>query len=83
MDVDRRFSPEFAVFSTVDLALLEAAETCPLCQTNPPILKYHTGSGGIRHEGHICLTCACQVLAEITAREIGQWMARSGHPRPY
>jgi hypothetical protein len=67
----RSFDPDFAVFSTIDLGSLDPEETCPLCETNPPMLKYQIGSGRIRDEGCTCLSCACQLLNEITTLEIG------------
>jgi len=70
------FAAETAVFSTLDLALVGPAETCPLCQKNPPILKYHIGSAAVRQQGCLCLTCACQLLNDIATREIGHWMTR-------
>jgi hypothetical protein len=73
---DQRFAAESAAFSTIDLALLGSAETCPLCQANPPVLNCQTGNGGIRHEGYTCLPCACRILSDIVTREIGHWMTR-------
>lgn len=54
MRTDQSFVAKFAVFSAIDLALLGGAELCPLCQVNPPVLRYHTGSGGVRDEGPAC-----------------------------
>jgi hypothetical protein len=51
-------------------------ETCPLCQANPPMLKYQIGSGRIRDEGYACLSCACRLLNDITTLEIGHWLTR-------
>ena len=48
MGAGRNFDPDFAVFSTLDLGSLEPEETCPLCESNPPMLKYQIGSGRIR-----------------------------------
>ena len=76
MQADQPFTAEFAIFSTIDLGLLWPGETCSLCHANPPMLKYHIGSGSIREGGIVCLTCADEILGDMTTVEIGHWLAQ-------
>jgi hypothetical protein len=78
LETDQPFTAEFAIFSTIDLRMLWPGEACHLCHENPPMLKYRIGSGSIREGGTVCLTCAGQILGDMTTVEIGHWLAQRG-----
>ena len=63
------FTPETAIFETVDVNHPAVSRHCGLCKQNSPTFAYRFGgftSGN--HTGHCCAPCACRHLVEMAER---------------
>ena len=65
----RQFTPETAIFETIDTSEKALPRSCGVCNTNPPTFAFRFGefADGAR-TGHCCAPCACRALMDMAER---------------
>ena len=66
-----QFTPETAIFETIQAKGVATPRFCGVCNVNPPTFAYRFGqfTNGSR-TGHCCTPCACKALMEMAERGV-------------